>query len=485
MPAKPQLSETEMSMIISAICFFRKEGEERGDKRYPVYQKVHECVGRSIATVKRCAALMKESEKENEENEGASRPMKKQCVRRGRTKIELDDFTLNVIRRTIHDFYLAKMFPTIKNLHQKLISSLPDFPEMSSKTLLNIVKSIGFSFQKITKKPILMESLEVAATRHTYLRKIRNLRSEGYKIFYTDETWCSQNHTTTYCWQENVIDSLNKNFNNYDQYRGHIQQIYGWRGGFKTPSGAGDRIIILHIGSEDGFLEGGELCFVGKKNTGDYHNEMNSSHYQEWFEKILQLLPPKAAIVIDQAPYHTMVDPDTKNPTMSWKKDEIVSWSLRREIPLPPGVDNFMQMTKAELIVHATPYFGKPEKKLEQIVKRVRPDVELVWLPVAHCELNPIELVWAYVKNKIAKVNMANQAEKGRSMQVLNNLCKESLHSVTPLLWKQCIGHAMKIEDNYWKNDQLTDNIPIVEPIVINLNDSSSEDSDNSDYEEL
>lgn len=476
MGAKSKLSDSEYAMIVSAICFFRIEGETIGDKRYPVYQKVHECLGRSLSTVKRCATSMKE----DEENEG---PRKKQRVGMGRPKIQPDEFTLGAIRRSIHSFYIAKTFPSIKSLHQKLIDSLPGFPTMSTKTLLNIVKSIGFSFKKLNKKPVLMESLTVSASRHSYLRKIKNLRSEGYKIFYTDETWCNQNHTVTHCWQENVVEALNQQFNNYDQYRGHIQQIYGWRGGFKTPSGAGKRIIILHIGSEEGFLNGAELCFIGKKNTGDYHNEMNSSHYEEWFEKVLRLLPQRSAVVIDQAPYHTMVDPATKNPNMSWRKDRIISWILTKNIPLPTDIIDFNTMTKAELIVHAKPYFGIPEKKLDQIINRVRPDVKLVWLPVAHCELNPIELIWAYVKNKVAKINMSNQAEKGRSMEVMNTLCQEALRSVTPELWKKCVEHAEKIEKRYWEEDQLTEDIPRVEPVIINLNDSSSEESSGSEYE--
>jgi hypothetical protein len=74
-----------------------------------------------------------------------------------------------------------------------------------------------------------MESVTVSASRHFYLRKIKQLRSEGYNVFYTDETWCSQNHTMKYAWQENVTELLHNNFDNFDQYRGHIQQLSGWR----------------------------------------------------------------------------------------------------------------------------------------------------------------------------------------------------------------------------------------------------------------
>ena len=115
---------------------------------------------------------------------------------------------------------------------------MADFPSMCLENLRHIVHSIGFRFKKLNKKPVLMESISVAASRHAFLRRIRRLREEGYKIFYTDETWCAQNHTMKYAWQEHVIEALDSH-NNYDQYRGHLQEVFGWKGGFKTPSGAG------------------------------------------------------------------------------------------------------------------------------------------------------------------------------------------------------------------------------------------------------
>lgn len=141
----------------------------------------------------------------------------------------------------------------------------------------------------------------------------------------------------------------------------------------------------------------------------------------------------------------------------------------------------YRRLTKSELIVLARPYFQTPVKKLEQLTKRLRPDVKLVWLPVAHCELNPIELIWAYVKGQIAKTKMANILENGRGMEAINALCREALRTVTPELWKQCIKHAKKIEDHYWEKDGLSENIPHFEPVIINMNDSSSDSSEHSD----
>ena len=69
-----------------------------------------------------------------------------------------------------------------------------------------------------------------------------------------------------------------------------------------------------------------------------------------------------------------MIDPATKNPNM---KAEIISWITSRNILPPPGVDRYDKLTKAELIVHSKPHFKTSEKKLEQLIERLQPDVKL------------------------------------------------------------------------------------------------------------
>ena len=69
--------------------------------------------------------------------------------------------------------------------------------------------------------------MAVAASRHTFLRRILHLRESGYKIFYIDETWYGQNHMMTYAWQESIAEVLNPGYTNYDQYRGHLQEVFG------------------------------------------------------------------------------------------------------------------------------------------------------------------------------------------------------------------------------------------------------------------
>jgi hypothetical protein len=92
--------------------------------------------------------------------------------------------------------------------------------------------------------------------------------------------------------------------------------------GLKSPSGKGKRLTILHIGSEDGFVDHGLLLFEGNKQ-GDYHDEMNANKYEEWFTNILTKLPANSVIVMDNASYHSRVVEKMSNS--SWKKVNMYS----------------------------------------------------------------------------------------------------------------------------------------------------------------
>ena len=52
-------------------------------------------------------------------------------------------------------------------------------------------------------------------------------------------------------------------------------------GGWKVPSWKGLQLIILHACGKDGWVDGADLVFRSKMNTGDYHDEMNSEHFME------------------------------------------------------------------------------------------------------------------------------------------------------------------------------------------------------------
>jgi len=76
----------------------------------------------------------------------------------------------------------------------------------------------------------------------------------------------------------------------------------------KLPISSGERFIILHIGSKEGFLNGCELVFRGKNINNDYHTEMNSTVFEDWVEsKLLPKLSPNSIVVMDNASYHCRI----------------------------------------------------------------------------------------------------------------------------------------------------------------------------------
>ena len=87
---------------------------------------------------------------------------------------------------------------------------------------------------------------------------------------------------------------------------------------------------------------------------------------------------------------------------------------------------------------------------------------EVLRLPVAHCELNPIELAWAQVKEYVRSHN-----QKFTLTQV-KKLVHEGISNITPLKWKKIIEHTRKkVEDHYWDKDGLYE--LMIEDFVIKM----------------
>ena len=120
----------------------------------------------------------------------------------------------------------------------------------------------------------------------------------------------------------------------------HHTNDYIWvdkdgKGGWKVPSGKGSKLIVLHAGGVEGWVEGADLVFRSKRNSTDYHDEMNSDHYIEWLtEQLLPRLERPTVIVLDNASYHNkQID---KPPITNDKKDDIKKWLDERNIQYSP-----------------------------------------------------------------------------------------------------------------------------------------------------
>lgn len=67
----------------------------------------------------------------------------------------------------------------------------------------------------------------------------------------------------------------------------------------------------------------------------------------------------------------------------------------------------------------------------------------VMWLPLFQCELNPIVLVWAEVKQEVFSNNTTFKLSDAE------RLIKEAVDHVTANGWHGCVGHVKKLEKKF------------------------------------
>jgi len=115
--------------------------------------------------------------------------------------------------------------------------------------------------------------------RQKYLRRIMANRSGNGLIIrpeiYQNESYVNKNHSNDMTW------------------------YYGEDGPWvKKPTGKGERLIIIHAISSNGWVPGAKRVFQAKRKTGDYHGHMNATLFQKWFrEKLIPNIPDNSLII--------------------------------------------------------------------------------------------------------------------------------------------------------------------------------------------
>uniref|UniRef100_A0A2S2N8G6 DDE-1 domain-containing protein n=1 Tax=Schizaphis graminum TaxID=13262 RepID=A0A2S2N8G6_SCHGA len=148
---------------------------------------------------------------------------------------------------------------------------------------------MGFKFTKRECNSALIENDEIRAWRREYIRDIRKYREEGRPIYYIDEMWVNAGDVAIRVWRDTTVESSQAAFSQ------------GLSTGAANPTRKGKRLIVCHIGSEDGFVPDSLLlCFESKKNTNDYHDEMNGDSFRDWLEGVLPRIKENAVLIMDR-----------------------------------------------------------------------------------------------------------------------------------------------------------------------------------------
>jgi transposase len=344
---------------------------------------------------------------------------------------KIDDFDKNAIRQKVHSFWRNHELPTLEKIVQS-VNEDESLPTLKRTTMYHLLKELNFVYTKRQRNSILMEREDLILWRRRYLKSIKQFREEGRTIYYLDETWCNGGDCSTKVWLDSSIRSSR------DAYQKELTV------GATNPTGKGKRLIVVHIGSRDGFVNGGLLCFESKTNSADYHNEMNGENFLEWFKTILPKLNDNAVIVMDNAPYHS-VKMD-KIPVISWKKADIMKWLQEKNIDFDDA------LVKAELLAlvrqHAPPY---DKYVVDETAKAA--NMTVLRLPPYHCELNPIELAWAQVKGYVKANNTTFKLNDVKQLLI------DGVARVTPENWRNYEKHILEGESKFWDLDRIVDDL--------------------------
>ena len=179
-------------------------------------------------------------------------------------------------------------------------------------------------------------------------------------------------------------------------------------------------------------------------------------------KKLLPNIPSNSLIVMDNAPYHSRRKEEY--PVQSWTKKKMVEWLDTKAIPYP---EKCLKSDIWSIVKRHRP--DQPEYHVDETAKQS--GHEVVRLPVAHCELNPIEMAWSQVKHFIRTHNTKF------TLTEMERLTHRAFEEVTPTRWKSLIAHVQeKVEDHYWEVDGLQ--MELVEEFIISLEGDTDSESD-------
>ena len=144
--------------------------------------------------------------------------------------------------------------------------------------------------------------------------------------------------------------------------------------------------------------------------------------------------------IMDNTSYHSVKN--EKTPTSSSLKAEMQEWLTKNNIPYSsslkkPQLYDIIKMYKSRNLKY----------RIDDLAKES--GFEIIRLPPYHCDLNLEELIWANIKEYVARNN------KHFNMTSIKKLFDEAVDHVSQADWQNAIKHVLDVENSYWTNDHM------------------------------
>jgi transposase len=340
---------------------------------------------------------------------------------------------------------------------------------VSKSTMHRWLHALGYQYGKKKFSNISVEY------RHALIRKFIYQYAKALKeeeqgtaiIVYMDESYIHAHHCSKNMWY--LLTSTHK-----DTVRGDNK---------------GKRIIIMHAMTKDGMLavEGvepsniltelyhscalifDEVC-IDNITPADYHDTINGEKFTGWMQQRLfptfhKLYPGKKMyLVLDNAKYHHHRGPDWFAPSKK-TRGQLADFLRQREVK-SITVDG-QTFPASKLSADARGKNGGPTlKQLQQAVKehlKQHPDInttvphqlmedqdyELIYTPPYVSELQPIELIWAFTKQLVAR-----QSHRKRTVSEAAAQTRVAMDQVDAKLCRKEIAHVHKWIMQFMQSDE-------------------------------
>ncbi|KAI4459580.1 hypothetical protein MML48_6g00011920 [Holotrichia oblita] len=251
-----------------------------------------------------------------------------------------------------------------------------------------------------------------------------------------------------------------------------IQNISVERG--EPLPGVSRKEVQRHISvRKNGKVPGADgIANTARTKSGDYHDDMNATNFLTWVTKqLVPNLPPRSVLVLDNASYHNVKI--EKDPTSGTRKAEMIEWLMARNIYFDstftkPELYELIKKNKTET----------PQYKLDTLLASYGHSV--LRLPPYHPELNPIEKIWAIVKNWVAARNVTFK------LADVEALARKKFACITCEEWASVCNHVDKVVADYLEKEHLLDNITEELEFVVNTGESDTDEDlyDDDDSED-
>ncbi len=379
------------------------------------------------------------------------------------------------VERAIHRcwFEASKEVRHVAIKHIQLLLLEQEQVHVSEWTLRRWLHEIGYAWDDKTFIGALTPQYRDVRIRSfiwEYANALRQQQDGTYIIVYLDESYIKQFHQMKKGWHP--IAGPHKN----NETRGE--------------AGRGKRLIIVHAMSHDGMLEvedavgsnflhevtpTAQFVFEAASfDDSDYHNSIDGEAFTLWVKNRLlpafhQLYPDKKMIlVMDNAGYHKPRDFDWVAPAKMGKAEcasfleaqgitafkaeredagAVVfpkrTWLLNARNKAAPTVKELRAAVKAHLKQH-------PQLNQTKIDKMLRPlGHSIIWTPPFVPEVQPIELIWAYVKGLVA-----SQYTLHRSIETTRQQTDDAFDTITAAMIQKRIKHCHAWIDAFMKTEE-------------------------------